>query len=157
MRESMRNTTSMDGPKGSPPSYPGGQVVRSSTYIKPQARKLHDPDVTVEEYLWYAARTREEQRTLESPKMPWRMMISGKSTHNANSESNGEATDAKHSHDVNLSNPAQRLEISDEEWTNASRAFRTASWGAAFYLVRRATLFHPWEPSLTLIRSPPTS
>lgn len=36
---------------------------------------------------------------------------------------------------ASFANSANRLEISDEEWTNASRAFRTASWGACFYLI----------------------
>jgi hypothetical protein len=30
---------------------------------------------------------------------------------------------------------AERLEISDDEWTNASRAVRTATWAAIFYLI----------------------
>jgi hypothetical protein len=32
-------------------------------------------------------------------------------------------------------NRDRRLEISDQEWTNASRAFRSASAGACFYLI----------------------
>jgi hypothetical protein len=30
---------------------------------------------------------------------------------------------------------ADRLAISDDEWTNASRAVRTATWAAIFYLI----------------------
>lgn len=30
---------------------------------------------------------------------------------------------------------ADRLGISDDEWTNASRAMRTATWAAVFYLI----------------------
>ena len=119
-----------------PPDYQGGQVVQD-TYNRPQARKLHDANVTLEEYMYYAQKTREEEKTLESPQLQWRTLLSGKKKkNNVNTESNGEGEGPKRSADVNLGNPANRLEISDEEWTNASRAFRTASWGAAFYLVR---------------------
>lgn len=37
--------------------------------------------------------------------------------------------------DLNYSSRANRVDISDEEWSNASRAFRTASSGACFYLI----------------------
>jgi hypothetical protein len=31
--------------------------------------------------------------------------------------------------------PGYTLGVSDDEWTNASRAGRTATWGAVFYLI----------------------
>lgn len=100
----------------------------TSTYIRPQARKLHDPDVNFEEYHYYAKKTREEQDAMPSPKSQWKRLISGKK------ESQDDGSNL-HQPDVNLGNPQMRLTITDEEWTNASRAFRTASWGAGFYLV----------------------
>lgn len=36
---------------------------------------------------------------------------------------------------VNFSNENARMAISDTEWTNANRAFRTATWAACFYLI----------------------
>lgn len=36
---------------------------------------------------------------------------------------------------VNLADPSKRAEISDTEWTNASRALRTATKSAIFYLI----------------------
>ena len=119
------------------PRGPADGQVAHSTYIKPQARKLHDPDVTLEEYHYYALRTREEEMTLESPKLQWRGLLSRTpKSHSGDADVNGERDPAKNVVGVNLANRESRLEISDEEWTNASRAFRTASWGAAFYLVR---------------------
>lgn len=46
-----------------------------STCIKPQARLLHDPAVTFEEYQYYVWRTREEEKHLESPHLRWRQII----------------------------------------------------------------------------------
>ncbi len=96
-----------------------------STYIKPQARKPHDPDVTFEEYHYYALRTREDQKDLEAPKTDWKGLLLRKKKKPTEIEAVEPHLSSK-----DFSNPEHRLEISDEEWTNASRAFRTASWGA---------------------------
>lgn len=112
------------------PSYE--QQAAQSTYIKPQARLLHDPAVTFEEYRYYAQRTRKEEEQLESPKLRWREIIN-RSTNKATREIDAGA-DRKVS-EVNFAIEQDRLQITDEEWTNASRAMRTASWGAAFYLI----------------------
>lgn len=95
-------------------------------YIKPQGRMPHDPAVKFEEYHYYAQRTRQEEMTLESPVVNWRQILLRKK--------NGAGSDEKlpesHLTEADFATAANRLEISDEEWTNASRAFRTASWGA---------------------------
>lgn len=121
--------------EGSPiPSTPSGEVVQS-TRIPPRARKLYDPDVTLEEYHYYARQTREEEKTFESPKLQWRELLSRKpkpqDVHEGTDQKSGATVVSK----ANLAHQSARLEITDEEWTNASRAMRTASWGAAFYLV----------------------
>lgn len=106
------------------------QQVVQSEYIKPQARLLHDPAVTFEEYRYYAQRTREAERHLESPNLLWRDIITRKTTKDAdNLYGGGEVSQAS------FATPETRLQITDEEWINASRAMRTASWGAAFYLI----------------------
>ena len=112
---------------------PDKQQVVQSTYIKPQARLLHDPAVTFEEYRYYAQRTREEQKTIESPKLRWREIIN-RSTNKDAPQINADHDDGKVSQE-NFANKETRLQITDEEWINASRAMRTASWGAAFYLI----------------------
>jgi hypothetical protein len=113
---------------GSPPT--SNDIVLQSTAIKPQMRKLYDPDISFEEYYYYAQKTREEEKGLAKAKLNWRQLMSGNKQTDVNER-------AAHDHtEVNLANKHNRLEITDEEWTNASRAFRTASGGAAFYLVR---------------------
>jgi len=102
-------------------------VVVSSSYIKPQGRKPHDPDVKFEEYYYYAQKTREEQRTFRSPGFKFREIL------NRTKVESDPATEYPATHALtgkDFANREHRLEISDEEWTNASRAFRTASWGA---------------------------
>jgi hypothetical protein len=94
--------------------------------IKPQGRKPHDPDVSFEEYHYYAHRTREEEQTIESPHTNWREIVLRKKAPNV-IEATSERTDLT---EKDFSSVSNRLEISNEEWTNASRAFRTASWGA---------------------------
>ena len=37
--------------------------------------------------------------------------------------------------DINLSVPDRRASVTEEEWTNASRAIRTATAGAIFFLI----------------------
>ena len=122
--------SSTDSP--SSPSLPGSpDTVVPSTYIKPQGRKLHDPDVRFEEYYHYAQRTREEEKTLESPILNWREIVlrKKKNAHDAGNKEPG-AHSSSNLTAADFANRANRLEISDEEWTNASRAYRTASWGA---------------------------
>lgn len=121
----------MDEKELAAPPYEHEQQVAQSTYIKPQARLLHDPAVTFEEYQFYAQRTREEQKNLESPKLRWREII------NRSTNKDAHQIDADYGKvsRVNFANDENRLQITDDEWTNASRAMRTASWGAAFYLI----------------------
>ncbi|KAI0857234.1 transmembrane amino acid transporter protein-domain-containing protein [Xylaria cubensis] len=100
----------------SPPSY--------SSYYPPRQRKVHDSAVTFEEYYYYAQRTREEQLLLEAPQLQWRSVFSSK-------KKTAEAGQGQASHAEASSGQL----VTDEEWANASRAFRTASWGAVFYLI----------------------
>lgn len=114
--------------------------------IAPRHRLLHDPKVSYEEYRYYAARTRAEEEAssrLDQPKTTLKNIIfppkNGPSvTHvTSNGEGGGAPTvDAEKRHSVsNLAKKEERLHITDEEWTNASRALRTATWAACFYLI----------------------
>ena len=103
-----------------------GVATALSSYVKPQHRKPHDPTVLFEEYHYYAKRTREEERNVQSPRLNWREVLLRKKNE-ADVEPPTFDPDQAH-----LSE-SHRLEITDEEWTNASRAFRTASWGACKY------------------------
>jgi hypothetical protein len=95
--------------------------------IKPQSRRPHDPTVTFEEYYYYASRTRQEEQTYEAPKTGWREIVLRKKNP-LPSDDNGAALEP--TAELPVSGSSSHLEISDEEWVNASRAFRTASWGA---------------------------
>lgn len=116
----------------SPPGYRGPlnlhDVSSGIDHIKPQHRNLYDRSITLEEYHYYAQKTRAEQDALEKPKTPWSSILKGKK-HTSEDVAPPDAMTG------NLSKKSNRLEITDEEWTNASRAFRTASAGACFYLV----------------------
>lgn len=99
--------------------------VVSTSYIKPQHREVHDSSVMFEEYHYYAQKTREEQMTYESPKVQWREVFLRKK----NEHESEDLAVQKLSEEI-LASPEKRMNISDEEWANASRAFRTTSWGA---------------------------
>jgi hypothetical protein len=121
----------MDEKKNSSESPSSHNAVPSngapSTYIKPQGRSPHDSDVLFEEYHYYAQRTRAEESALESPNINWReLVVRKKKTTNEVGVGHHDA----HLTEVNFANKSNRLEISDREWTDASRMFRTAGWGA---------------------------
>lgn len=46
--------------------------------------------------------------------------------------SSGKSSTERNVHDMDA---ADRGGVSDDEWTNASRAMRTATWAAVFYLI----------------------
>ncbi|OQE37964.1 hypothetical protein PENCOP_c009G02656 [Penicillium coprophilum] len=97
----------------------------SSTLIKPQAREAYDPNVTFEEYHYYSKKTREEQDLLEPPALNVLQLLRGKKSEEPVSTLT----------EKDFSDPERRLAITDEEWANASRSLRSASWGACFYLI----------------------
>lgn len=105
--------------------------------VKPQTRKLHDPAVSFEEYHHYARLTRaaEEQRHLEagtSKRGILETLFPPKSSDAANTANGNGTIDEKA---VNINDASQRMEITDGEWVNASRAMRTATYAAIFYLI----------------------
>lgn len=121
-------------PAYTPTDNHDGTIVQAE-FVKPQARKLYDRDVTFEEYYYYAQQTRKEEQTYEPPKSKWSdVILRKKKANDANEESNGRDPVKDHV-ETNFANREKRIQISDEEWANASRAFRTAGWGAAFYLI----------------------
>lgn len=108
-----------------PPSY-GGE---SSGAIPPRLRLLHDPNVSFQEYQYYARLTRAEQDAL--PKATAGKNLLAYLIPNLQKSVPTEVERV----DINTSDREKRKEISDEEWTNASRALRTATAGAIFYLI----------------------
>lgn len=101
-----------------------GSPTRSG--LRPQDRPLHDNSVSFEEYHYYAQQSRAEEETLPKDGADGIMsVIFPKKSGNAVEEHV----------DTNLSDATKRAAVTDEEWTNASRAMRTASIGAVFYLI----------------------
>ena len=114
------------------------EVVHSGAFIKPQHRKLHDPDVKFEEYYYYAQRTRvlEQEDNFRGQKKSFKDVILHRSSHKqAHDDSSPDGKPEADLPSVNIAKQENRLEITDEEWTNASRLLRTATWGACFYLI----------------------
>ena len=114
-----------------------------TTAIRPVERALHDTNVTLEEYMYYAERSRAEEDagadavpglTLMDVLFPSRGKARQLDSSSSDEKIGVHSTGLKHT-DVNLSNAAERAQISDVEWTNASRALRSASAAACFYLI----------------------
>ena len=102
------------------------QMSPSSGRILPHMRKMYDTDVTFEEYLYYAEQTREEElhQTKTSYEQSFLSIIFP-------SKSSG-GVQKEHSPTPSTDGTAV---VTEEEWTNASRALRTATRGAIFYLI----------------------
>ena len=105
-----------------------------------EVRNMHDSKVTFEEYLHHAKRTRADARfepQERSMNLFKDMKIGRKKQDNAivaSSNLNGfEEKEMNVAIDGNV--PAEYVSVTDEEWIQASRAARTATWGAVFYLI----------------------
>ena len=102
----------------------------TTSLVRPQHRKLHDSGVTFEEYHYYALRTRaEEDAAAVVPMAEKTSMISQVLRRKGAPGPEGEKQIVG-AGEKNLADPRTRLEISDEEWSNASRMLRTANWAA---------------------------
>lgn len=114
-----------------------GELRTRAVAFRPQERLLHDPNVTFEEYMYYAAlsRAEEDESAASRPKLGL-VDVLLPSKNGGIRELKGSATSSSEAiHELNLSDPKIRATISEEEWTNASRALRTATAAACFYLI----------------------
>lgn len=112
-------------------TYVSEQV--SGVALRPQHRKLHDRTVTFEEYHYYAKQTRAEEDMLtEKETGVLSILFPSKNDKGVQLETKNVTRDAS---TMNTSSVENRRLITDEEWINASRALRTASRGAIFYLI----------------------
>jgi hypothetical protein len=113
----------------------GAETPSSVGAVRPQHRRLHDPNVTFEEYYYYAQQTRAEEDqnpSHEGERSLLSIIFPSKSATGVKQVTENVEKDATA---VNTSDPVQRAAITDEEWTNASRALRSATRGAIFYLI----------------------
>jgi hypothetical protein len=112
------------------------------TYLRPQHRKLHDHTVTFEEYYYYANLTRaaEDRHYLETSstekKGIWSIIFPSKSyKHLPTNTSNPSDEKVDMEGEGAVAIASNGYPVSDEDWINASRAMRTATWSAVFYLI----------------------
>lgn len=136
-------SAALDG--GDPRLSNAGQGI--TEFSRPTLRNLHDPSVTIEEYLHYAAITRAEEEALPVIKSPFKKVLGfgGKhdekivgpednNTSTLQSSTTGQGLDEKKAHGDALAPAPSVAIVADEEWVQASRAMRTATWGAVFYV-----------------------
>lgn len=121
------------------------------SYVRPQHRKPHDPTITFEEYHHYANLARAEEDSLSKKDLGDTTFFSlilpsknlkGDVVHSTPPEANGEKAEngeekipANHDNNAHNLEYSERFHVTDDEWTNASRALRTATWAAIFYLI----------------------
>lgn len=105
-------------------------------YTRPQMRRLHDPTVSFEEYYFYAQQTREEEEN-DALEDTTKTTLLGTIFPSKSGKGAGGADARRKSliPNVNISDQEKRATVTDDEWTNASRAVRTATKGAVFYLI----------------------
>jgi hypothetical protein len=112
---------------------------RNDVLMRPQLRPLHDSTITFEEYSYYADKTRAEEEEhvadIQGTQGWLEMVFPTKSGMGAGNVSSAEKHGAEIAATVNLADPGRRATITGEEWTNASRALRTATKSAIFYLI----------------------
>ncbi|TDZ13769.1 N amino acid transport system protein [Colletotrichum orbiculare MAFF 240422] len=109
---------------------------------------LHDPNVTFEEYLYWAGVTRAEEKEANDRYVQARGPVTVKGLlkdrfrrgdeHKAfEGSASGTASGEKNANDKALALAGDGVAggVTPEEWKQASRAMRTAGWGAIFYLI----------------------
>ncbi|KAG0645681.1 hypothetical protein D0Z07_8572 [Hyphodiscus hymeniophilus] len=112
-----------------------------AVFVSPKHRLHHDPSVTFEEYHFYALKTREiqDREALNEPQTKGILAIlfPPKSTKIESSPATPPSggVGEKTSGETPPTDGGGRLVVTDEEWVNASRAMRTATWAACFYLI----------------------
>ena len=125
-------------------------MTRTDSLIIPHSRLLHDPAVTFEEYYYYAQLTRVEEREAANTETAtvgiWQVIfptksgagvkpISEKPTARLENPQNGDSSEERKEESETPPLDSERSSITEAEWTNASRAMRTATGAACFYLI----------------------
>lgn len=137
---------------GDPQVNPDNPNAMAAAYVQPQHKKFHDSSVTFEEYHYYAglARAEEDAGTNDDigdislfslivpPKnlkgqAPVISAPVAEKSNEVNAENGAEIIGTERNvHDMSH---GDRSTITNDEWTNASRALRTATWSSVFYLI----------------------
>lgn len=109
---------------------------------RPAVQKLHDPSITFEEYMHYAAITRADDRHINTPHTDNALSVAGLKGLNPFAkkrepvvETTTELNEKAAATTTSSSSDRQAYVITEEEYITASRAVRTATWGAVFFLI----------------------
>jgi len=125
---------------GGDPRFPDTKLTGEGP-IPPHNRGLHDVKVPFEEYLHYAKLTRAEEEETFRTNPPtvglMQVLFPTKSSGGVTPISTSPAANGsdKELNEKDAGVRRERLEITEVEWTNASRAVRSASGAACFYLI----------------------
>lgn len=129
------------------------EVDAFGSYPNRVLQTLHDPNVTFEEYLYYAKISRADEDRLYGPDsefththigavekyIPFRKREAKKHAHEHEvvAETSSPPGDGKGVVEEKADPAAVPVghAVTDEEWLQASRAARTATWAAVFYLI----------------------
>jgi hypothetical protein len=131
---------------GGDPRMPDTVIRDDNGPNSPINRLLHDPSVTFEEYRYYAEKTRVEEDEAAKTAAPSKGILqvifptksdTGVKPVSASHQRSNSPLDGDEEKETSEAVPQQshRITITDAEWTNASRAVRTASGAACFYLI----------------------
>ena len=119
-------------------------------YSTRELKSIHDPSVTFDEYIYHARISRaEEDRSYgkgsdhAATKGPLQTFVLGKIGHKELKDRRKPLAQEKTNSNASANSPTgagsdgvlDTSMIPEEEWLQASRAARTASWGAIFYLI----------------------
>lgn len=133
----------LDG--GDPRMGQGGEGI--ADYSRRTIRNMHDPNVSFEEYLYYATITRADEMrdggghhvmSILPGKYGRKHQVASDNTVGAALSSKGameKETEIARDGMSSSQPPTYSHGVSDSEWLEASRAARTATWGAVFYLI----------------------
>ncbi|KAL2042703.1 hypothetical protein N7G274_004462 [Stereocaulon virgatum] len=137
MAGTMGGAMNLDGGDPRMNSSAGVGFGVASEITRPTARKLHDPSVTFEEYMHYAAITRADDRNI-SPHTDNALSAAGLKSMNPFAKKRKPAVETVMQMDEKTASSSPDRTpyiISEEEYIQASRAVRTATWGAVFFLI----------------------
>lgn len=113
---------------------------------------LHDPNVSFEEYMYYASITRAEEKIAneeyvraQGPKSVKSVLMGrfSKGDHSAQLPPSPPATDSPANEKEmglgekggDVTPTGNNMQVTPAEWKQASRALRTCGWGSIFYLI----------------------
>ncbi|KAF2788446.1 putative amino acid transporter [Melanomma pulvis-pyrius CBS 109.77] len=114
----------------------GGDPRLQPSGSDPATKRLHDPSVTFEEYVYYAKIERQREKALPDAHhqtRPFKSVFGKKKA--AAIESHTTAVTEQKETKVGVPPLAEFGIVPEEEWYQAARALRTATWGAVFYLI----------------------